>query len=171
MFVFGFGSLMIDGWEEQFDGNKYPGATLHGYQRSFNKASTLNWGTPLNPCPTLGLEPKHDALCIGCAFEFDDVDADDVLSYLMRREGKSFDLKSTEILLPDQRYVKATTPVNDLAASSYIGHLEVSERQKLVKSAVGKRGACLDYVRSINDMLITMGVQDEQVEKFVEGIS
>ncbi len=51
MWVFGYGSLMWDQWEQQFGGIRVDRAALVNYRRSFNKASTGNWGTQDLPAP------------------------------------------------------------------------------------------------------------------------
>jgi len=40
-------------------------AELQGYERSFNKASQVNWGTKATPAPTLNLVEKADGVCVG----------------------------------------------------------------------------------------------------------
>ncbi|RVQ67534.1 hypothetical protein EKN06_06125 [Croceicoccus ponticola] len=44
MWVFGYGSLMWDNWQTSYGGANGVLATLKGYERSFNKASKVNWG-------------------------------------------------------------------------------------------------------------------------------
>ena len=78
MWVFGYGSLMWDGWEKAFGGIRIDQAVLNGFHRSFNKNSVKNWGTRSVPCPTLGLEPAEGDQCVGTAFEFSD-DLEDLL--------------------------------------------------------------------------------------------
>lgn len=41
MWVFGYGSLMWDGWEQEFGCLRRCVAVLKGYRRTFNKASSL----------------------------------------------------------------------------------------------------------------------------------
>ena len=72
MWVFGYGSLMWDGWERDFGGSRTDRAVLSGYRRSFNKKSVSNWGTSKSPGPTLGLEPDAAGECIRMVFEIPD---------------------------------------------------------------------------------------------------
>jgi len=65
MWIFGYGSLMGDGWEEAFGCLRRTIAVLDGYRRTFNKASTKNWGSKEAPCPTLGLEEIEGGVCKG----------------------------------------------------------------------------------------------------------
>jgi glutathione-specific gamma-glutamylcyclotransferase len=44
MWVFGYGSLMWDGWEQKLGGTHVERTVLADYRRSFNKNSTRNWG-------------------------------------------------------------------------------------------------------------------------------
>ncbi|MFC1740112.1 gamma-glutamylcyclotransferase [Pseudomonadota bacterium] len=170
MYVFGYGSLMVDGWEHKFSGMKHAGATLRNYRRSFNKSSTSNWGTRSKPCPTLGLEPKEGAECIGCVLEFADSSKSDVMTYLRGREGKSFSFEIVEVMLADGSEISAVTSVNDLSAKSYMGDLSVAERQALVRDAEGKSGPCIEYVQQVRQTLKEMGVIDNEVEAFVDGL-
>ena len=70
MWVFGYGSLMWDGWEKGFGCLRRSVVTLQGYGRTFNKASMKNRGTKHAPCPTLNLEKIEVGTCKGMAFEF-----------------------------------------------------------------------------------------------------
>jgi cation transport protein ChaC len=45
MWVFAYGSLMSDGWENEWGCLRRCRAELGGYRRAFNKASVRNWGT------------------------------------------------------------------------------------------------------------------------------
>ena len=72
MWVFGYGSLMADEWEERYACVRRTIATLRGFRRTFTKASTKNWGSKEVPCPTLNLEKVENAECWGVAFHFPD---------------------------------------------------------------------------------------------------
>src|SRR5262245_52821166 len=109
MWVFGYGSLMWDGWEVDARGTRFDGAVLSGYRRAFNKKSVENWGTSEAPGPTLGLEPGDAASCTGTAFEFPDTQRAAIEGLLRRREGRSFSLVALPVRLPDGREVQALT--------------------------------------------------------------
>lgn len=166
MWIFGYGSLMWDDWEKQLNGQKFDKAVLRNYRRDFNKKSTEKWGTPELPGPTLGLEWLQDSDCVGSAFEFADDKEKVVLEYLSRREGPSFELKSLNILLPDNRSIQAFTPLNKRTATTYIGHIDISIRAEMAKNARGTSGNCIDYVANIRNKLVELDIKDKYVENF-----
>lgn len=166
MWIFGYGSLMWDDWEKQFDGQKYDKAILKNFRRDFNKKSTSNWGTPELPGPTLGLERLQDSECVGSAFEFSDEKKEIVLAYLEKREGPSFELIEQEISLSDNEYVQAFVPINQHAARTYIGTISLVQRAEMAKNAIGTNGSCMDYVANIRIKLTELGIKDINVEDF-----
>ena len=99
MWVFGYGSLMLDGWETQRGCTRRVLADLPDYCRVFNKASVKNWGTKRTPCPTLNLLKVADGVCRGVAFEFPDSQKQELLAYLADREGKAFPLHEMPVRL------------------------------------------------------------------------
>ncbi len=166
MWVFGYGSLMWDGWESSLGGSRVNRAVLVGYRRSFNKKSVRNWGTPEAPAPTLGLEPDEKANCIGTAFEFPNAQRIAVEDLLRDREGKSFALVELPVRLPGGREVLALTPVNDRRKQTYIGGIPIPKRVTMAITATGTRGACLDYIRNVRNNLQSLRIVDTDVEGF-----
>ena len=65
-----------DGWEKSHGATRSTSASLVGFHRDFNKASTSNWGSSRDRGPTLGLTPGATAKCEGMAFEFPDAARD-----------------------------------------------------------------------------------------------
>ena len=165
MWVFGYGSLMWDGWEESFSGTRVEGAVLEGYRRAFNKKSVENWGTRDCPCPTLGLEEAPAATCTGVAFRFAQAKRDAVWSYLRNREGPSFDLETAPVRLPDGRTVSALVALNDPTAASYIGNRARAAIADMIEGAAGQSGDCLDYLKNTRAKLRALGIDDEAVER------
>jgi cation transport regulator ChaC len=170
MWVFGYGSLMWDGWEAQFGGGRKERATLPGARRDFNKASWKNWGTREVPAPTLGLVLEPEANCVGFAFEFADAERDRVLATLREREGRSFRLEPKEIRLDSGEIVNAMVPVNDLTRSTFIGNHPIEARARLARTAVGSKGSGLSYVKNIRQKLQEVGIDDRSVEEFWEQV-
>jgi len=166
MWVFGYGSLMWDGWEQTLGGSRVDRAVLSGYRRSFNKKSVRNWGTSDAPGPTLGLEPDSNGECSGTAFEFPEGQRAAVEKELRKREGKSFRLVGLAVHLPDGQQVVALTPVNDRNTSTYIGTISIKERAAMAKIARGEKGACADYVRNIHRKLDSLRIPDMNVKEF-----
>lgn len=166
MWIFGYGSLMTDGWEGGYGCTQRAVAELYGYRRAFSKASVVNWGTRACPCPTLNLEAQADALCVGIAFEFPETRTTEVETYLAKREGKDFTLSPLEIAVNGVGSMPALVPL-------YTGKntLHSATTQELVKSiqqACGKRGACSEYVVNVYDQLANIGIEDPAVTEVLE---
>ncbi|HLF83310.1 MAG TPA: gamma-glutamylcyclotransferase [Blastocatellia bacterium] len=166
MWVFGYGSLIWDGWEGEFGCTRKETATLRGYRRDFNKASVQNWGSDSTPGPTLGLEPLGEAECVGLAFEFPPTERERVLQVLRAREGPSFALEEKDVQLASGPTVRALVAVNDRSRTSYLGKQTVEERAKLAATAAGSSGLCRDYVKNIRDRLEALEIRDQAVEEF-----
>ena len=81
---------MHDNLERAFDGCRADRARLVGYVRSFCTLAPKNWGSSENPGPTLGLVQEGSAESTGVAFEISDAHRQQVTSYLLARDGKSF---------------------------------------------------------------------------------
>lgn len=161
MWVFGYGSLMWDGWEGRHNCLQRQVAELHGYRRSFSKASVKNWGSPGNPGPTLNLETSEHAVCTGIAFEFSDVQVDEVCSYLARREGKGFALRPKQVWIKDAQTVNALVPI--YAGPNVLKIKSLTELARQVASAKGTSGLCRDYIHGIHLELEKLGISDPAV--------
>ena len=166
MWVFGYGSLMWDGWEHRFGCRRTMHAILPAFQRDFNKASVRNWGTRQDPGPTLGLIPAAEGECRGLAFEFSDVEREPILAALRAREGSSFELQNKDIHLVSCGRVTAVVPLNNQSSETFIGGQPLEERVQLALRARGKCGTCIDYVKAIRTKLVDLQIQDPAVEQF-----
>jgi cation transport protein ChaC len=92
MWVFGYGSLMWDGWQAEHRCLRTVKATLLRYRRAFNKASVKNWGSRERAGPTLNIIEDPAGSCVGFAFEFPDEQRREVMAALVAREGRNFEL-------------------------------------------------------------------------------
>lgn len=161
MWVFGYGSLMWDGWETTLGCTCRVVADLSGYCRRFNKASVRNWGTKTAPGPTLNLLKLDTGLCRGIAFQFPDAQKSEILSYLQEREGKAFQLQEVEVLLENQSEVLALVPLYN--GQNLIEGQTTKELAAMALAASGTDGTCLSYVKGIAEKLMALGINDPAV--------
>ncbi|MER8427233.1 gamma-glutamylcyclotransferase [Mesorhizobium sp. M1405] len=168
MWVFGYGSLMWDDWQTAHGGANGVLAELKGYERAFNKASKVNWGTDATPGPTLNLVEKADGACVGYAFEFNDSKQAEVLADLERREGRNFPLRKMTIKLSDGRNVEARLPV--YVGRNVITGKTLDELVAMALAAVGRDGKASEYALNIAEKLHAIGVEDPTVIAFAAAI-
>lgn len=171
MWVFGYGSLMWDGWEKAHGSTRRVRASLAGFRRDFNKASTRNWGSLQDWAPTLGLASGAASRCEGIAFELRDAARQHVLDALHEREGRSFELRELDVELQSGERVKALVPVNDMSKGTYIGERSLAERAQMCRRAQGSSGTCMTYVQRVHDMLQELGITDAAVTEFWNEVS
>ena len=167
MWIFGYGSLMWDGWQAQFGCKRFVIADLPGYQRIFNKASIVNWGTKLAPGPTLNLTPSKMS-CRGIAFKFPDSARPDIESYLRKREGKGFELRPLKILIDNEPDVSAIVPIYE--GKNLVKADTLEAIAALVISASGTSGSCRAYVIDVATKLKSIGVNDPAVTALVHAL-
>jgi cation transport protein ChaC len=159
MWLFGYGSLMWDGWEDQYGCLKRMPADLHGHTRIFNKKSLERWGTHARPGLTLNLTPS--GACRGVAFEFDDAALPDIAEYLCARETCT----ATEVAvrLPEAGEVGALTYIYEGPRLIEEG-LSLEERAVIIAKAEGSAGSSYDYIKGVRAHLAELGVSDPEVE-------
>lgn len=168
MWVFGYGSLMWDGWEADNGCLGRVMAELQGYARAFNKLSVRNWGTRLYPGPTLNLIAS-DSSCQGIAFEFPEARRAEVMAYLTEREGKYFILSERPIVLAGGAVVTALVPLYQ--GPNVIPATSASEIAAMVLRAKGISGSCAGYVKTVADQLSKLGIDDPAVTDLFTALS
>jgi glutathione-specific gamma-glutamylcyclotransferase len=161
MWIFGYGSLMWDGWEQRIGFQRHVIATLHGYRRVFNKASVRNWGDRRHPGPTLNIETCEGEACKGVAFEFTDHSRDGVLAYLREREGHGFALREPKVYAPDENEVVAIVPVYE--GPNILASRGLRDLGAQVRAAKGTSGPCVDYVTGVARELSRLSIDDPAV--------
>ena len=161
MWIFGYGSLMWDGWEQRTGFQRRVTATLHGYCRVFNKASVRNWGDRRHPGPTLNIETCEGEACKGVAFEFTEHSRDGVLAYLREREGRDFALRELKVCVPDENDVVAIIPVYE--GANILASRGLRDIVAQVRAAKGTSGPCVDYVAGIARELARLSIDDPAV--------
>lgn len=167
IWIFGYGSLMWDGWESDFGCTRRVVASLPGFPRTFNKASIERWGTKANPGPTLNLETSSEELCAGVAFAFPASMGAAIRAYLEKREGRGFLLRQHEIIVSCTERVLAFVPI-------YEGkNLVIGSRDEIAEKAcraTGSAGRCVDYVKNLATELERLGISDPAVTALLTAI-
>ena len=163
MWVFGYGSLMWDGWEANQGCIRRVRAELHGYRRVFNKASVGNWGSKKCPCPTLNLTKSNSAHCQGMAFEFSDERKPRILKYLTKREGANFALRALPARLESGDDVIQLVPLYE--GKNLIRPISVEQIAKMALRATGKDGSCVCYINGVARELRRLGIDDPAVSQ------
>lgn len=169
MWVFGYGSLMWDGWETKRSCTRRVVADLPGYCRSFNKASVRNWGTKAAPGPTLNLSKVATGVCRGIAFQFPDAQKLEILSYLQEREGKAFPLPAMLVRIEDRSEVSAFVPLYN--GKNVIEGKTLEEVAEMVLAASGTDGTCLAYVNGIAEKLSALSINDPAVTELWSAVN
>ncbi len=164
MWLFGYGSLMWDGWEDAYGCRTRTPADLDGHARVFNKKSLERWGTHDRPGLTLNLA-RHgtpSVSCRGVAFEFDDAARTDIEAYLSHRETCA--ATEVSLRLPDTTEVSALTYIYDGPRLIEAG-LPLAERAAMILAAAGIAGSSYDYIKGVRAHLAALGVTDPEVDE------
>jgi cation transport protein ChaC len=164
MWIFGYGSLMFDGWEASRGCIDRKWANLRGYRRSFNKKSVESRGTSKFPGLTLNLVPTEFATCRGVAFQFNDNDeAKELLRLVARREACKG--RELPVLIDGGGVVKAWVYIYD-GKNLIDEKMPLPERAAMVLKARGIRGSDFDYVKMVYEGLSSVGIDDPAVSEF-----
>lgn len=161
MWVFGYGSLMYDRWQSEFQCLEVAQADLPDHARVFNKKSSANWGTRAAPGPTLNVVSSKGSTCTGIAFRFDDLQRDSVLARLRTREGKGFELLNKNVVLAQGTAVSAVVPL--YVGQNVFNTMDSTELAMLALNAAGTSGRCRDYIDAAYQQLQLLGIEDPAV--------
>ncbi|MBL9081851.1 MAG: gamma-glutamylcyclotransferase [Planctomycetales bacterium] len=168
MWVFGYGSLMWDGWQTQHKCLRMVKATLPGFRRAFNKASVHNWGTRERPGPTLNIIADPARSCVGLAFEFPDDMRESIVAAFKRREGRNFELAEREVILDEGAPIQAVTP--RYVGPNLIVGKSLTQLAEMARLAIGTDGKSTHYVRGIVDKLVELEIDDPAVGEFSQAV-
>jgi len=158
MWLFGYGSLMWDGWETEFGCRQRIAADLPGHSRVFNKKSLERWGTHDRPGLTLNL--ARAGHCHGIAFAFDDAARSNIEAYLSARETCA--ATEVPVALAEQT-VGALTYIYDGPRLIEDG-LSLEARAGMILAAEGVAGSSYAYIKGVRAHLAELGVSDPEVE-------
>lgn len=164
--MFGYGSLI---WNPDFEFTEKRLTTLKGHHRSLCLWSRINRGTPEQPGLVFGLD--RGGSCRGMAFRIPHQQIPDTFEALWRRE------MSTGAYVP--KWLNCDTPDGNIIAlafiinrqgAGYVSGLTHDEQVRIVMSAHGTYGSCVDYVMQTAHALHGAGVCDERLAALAKEI-
>jgi len=163
--VFGYGSLM---WSPCFAYRERRLARVHGYHRALCILSTRYRGTHRKPGLVMGL--CRGGSCWGMAYRIPRNEVARSLARLWSREmpRRVYEPRLVPAVLPDGRRVNALAFLADPQHPSYMRELDLHGRARLVAQGIGKRGACIDYIRNTLEHMHDVGVRDPHLERVLE---
>jgi cation transport protein ChaC len=160
--VFAYGSLM---WRPGFDFLEKAPAALIGAHRSLCIYSFHHRGTQEHPGLVLGLD--EGGACRGVAFRVAAEQSGATLDYLREREQVTEvyveAMKPVSLLDGTGRELEALCYVVDRGHPQYAGRLSLEKQAELVRSAVGRSGANIDYVLNTVRHLEEAGIHDVEL--------
>ena len=156
--VFAYGSLM---WRPNFSFIEVIPAHIDGWHRDMCIISIHYRGTSDVPGLVSGLRPGGS--CQGRAYRISDRDIEEVIKYLDEREliTNVYLPEKKEIILADDRVVKARVYISNLSHEHYVGHLSLSEKVNYLMQVSGSEGRSIDYLSNIIDQLNKLKIEDE----------
>jgi cation transport protein ChaC len=165
--VFGYGSLM---WRPDFPYIDVAPASLHGYHRAFCIRSTHYRGTREKPGLVLGLD--RGGMCQGRMFRVAASDAAAVADALHARE------MVTGVYVP--RWLKlrlgggvTTTAlgyVADRQHPQYAGKLAIDDVARRIRTASGRSGSNIEYLRNTVRHLEDMGIHEGSLHEVLRQV-
>jgi cation transport protein ChaC len=164
VWIFAYGSLM---WDPDYPRAEAEPALLRGYHRSFCLYSHDYRGTRTRPGLTLGLD--RGGACRGIVLRLPPESLAEAIHRLWAREmtaPRVYDMR----LLP----VRTTSGTRQAFAFTvrrdhpdYAGQLSPEEAARIIAGAVGRRGACRDYLAGTVRHLAALGIVDAPLQRLV----
>ncbi len=163
LWVFGYASLI---WRPEFEAVEHRPARVRGWHRAFQMRSRVNRGTPERPGLVCAL--VSGGSCRGVVFRIARREVDAVLERLWARE------MFTGIY--DPRFVPCRTPEGPVTAlaftlsrrsPSHTGPIADEDMLHILRTASGRYGSTLDYLRQTARSLRERGIRDRGLERLV----
>lgn len=156
-------------WDPGFEFENWQYSLLKGYHRSPCILSKHYRGTERQPGLILGLD--QGGQCEGILYSINEKNKDGVLENLRKREAPLSPgiYKETWVKVQVGRLEKkALAFVANQENPFYVGKISESERIKFLVGGRGTKGTSLEYFQNVIYQLQHMGVNDLELEKFVQ---
>lgn len=164
VWVFGYGSLI---WRPDFDFSERRDGLLWGYHRALCLWSRINRGTPEHPGLVFGLD--RGGSCRGVLFRIPASQVPVTMEALWRREMPSgaYLPKWLNCRTPAGR-VKALVFTMNRTTDAYVRDLPAEHLVRVIHSAHGHNGPCLEYVIETAQALKQFNIRDQRLQKVVQ---
>jgi cation transport protein ChaC len=165
--VFAYGSLM---WRPDFPYIEIAPAMLHGYHRAFCIRSTHYRGTREKPGLVLGLD--RGGMCHGRMFRVAAQHAPEVAEVLHAREMVTgvYEPRWLKVRLAAGTLTTALGYVADRKHPQYAGKLAVAEVARRIRSASGRSGSNIDYLKNTVRHLEDMGIHEGNLHQVLRQV-
>lgn len=144
-------------------------ARLPGYQRAFNHRSTLLWGTPEQPCPTLGLSPGDD--CRGLACQLSQSRGQELARKLEPVEAREeLGERELTVRVNGEREIKAKVWVTLPELAERGERMSPNDLETALRAAHGTAGNGIEYVRTLVHALQGWDLRDPLIDALWERV-
>jgi cation transport protein ChaC len=163
LWVFAYGSLI---WRPGFGWQERRLATVHGYHRSLCLWSRHHRGSDQAPGLVFGLD--RGGCCRGVVFRIDAADVPATFAALWEREmiGGAYTPRWLTCH-SEQGPVTGLAFLLNRACEDYAGEVTEERRLNIIRTAVGRSGACLEYVLETERALRDHGISDCRLGELV----
>jgi cation transport protein ChaC len=162
VWIFAYGSLM---WDADFPRVEAESALLRGYHRSFCLYSYDYRGTRARPGLTLGLD--RGGACRGIVLRLASESLAAAVDRLWAREmtaPRVYDMRSLPVRTA-YGIRKAFAFTVRRNHPDYAGRLSPEQAARIIAGAVGRRGACRDYLAGTLRHLEALGIADARLQR------
>jgi len=166
IWIFGYGSLM---WDPRIKFLEKMAGTLLGYHRDFCVWTQLARGSAQMPGLGLGLESGGS--CKGVLFKIDPKFAETELQKVWERE------LYTAVYNPiwgkvssSKKSIRAISFITNKNHMQYCGEMNLRDRAYYIRSATGKNGPCIEYLKNTIMYLAKSGSNDAYLNQLLEEV-
>ena len=165
VWVFAYGSLI---WNPALKVKEKRLGRIHGYHRRFCLKTRLGRGSPENPGLILGLD--RGGCCQGMALRIDRRHAGEELDLLWKREmlNKSYIPRILKVRCDNGSGVEAICFVINRDAPAYVADLSVEEKARMIATASGFIGPCIDYLENTHAGLAKLSIHDRYLDRILK---
>ena len=160
VWLFGYGSLI---WNPVVEIKTQMLGRIYGYHRRFCLKTRIGRGTPENPGLVLGLD--RGGSCMGVALCIDGAIAVRELDLLWKREmlNASYKPKLVRVHCGTNEILAVTFVMNE-DSPSYVAHLPLDEKARIITNAHGFIGSSREYLEMTCESLENLGIRDRYLK-------